>query len=59
MTITKEKLTEWNLLKQHGDIQLIHDRKKISKDKIRAALKYGDVDKKTEKALDSFFNKRK
>lgn len=59
MKVTTQKQKNWTLNKKHGDIQLIHDQKGISKDKIRKAIDFGEADQETANALDEFFDERK
>jgi len=58
MGITKSKHAKWKMLKKQGDIQAIHDKFGISKEKIRKAFDYGDYDSNTEKKIDSYFKEK-
>lgn len=58
MKVSKHKQKNWRLSKEHGDIQLIHDSKGVSKDKLRKAFDFGESDQETADAIDSFFAER-
>ena len=60
MEITKNLHTEWQLLKEHGDIKAIHTLSKISEPIIRQALKTGKGSDRTIGAINNYYvQKRK
>jgi hypothetical protein len=60
MEITKTLLSEWKLLKEHGDIKAIRELSKISEPIIRQALKTGKGSDRTIGAINNYYvQKRK
>jgi len=59
MTIPKNKQRNWKLLKQHGDIDVLHKTTGLSRFVISNAINHGSATVEVMNIIDAFYSERK
>lgn len=59
MIVNNEILTNWKLLREHGDVERMHEESKLNRITIATALRTGNMSDKTFQVIKKFYSDKR